>query len=1057
MAHASTRWMGTLARQGTARAWVRRGLALAAIVASVAAAVGACGGYETLDPPEPTGTGGGGGGTTGGPCTDGDMHECHVMIGQHDGVLTCLDGVETCEGGSWGPCSGVTRTRSTPAAPPEPPERLADELYPKPLSLSGAGPCVANPCDPNCQSFQENPGPGGVTIPPMLPPFPWTVGDINALPKAVLDLGTQEPCSTAEDCQFDQYCDNPSSVGCDHHPCATGTLTMMASPPVGVSGATGLNASCSPCVEKICNADPTCCNTDYPGPCLHDVCTVGAPLKKTCDPCAAAICAPGKAPGCCEMCNVDADCTALGLPGPCDTSTGPNANRCPCLGGMGGTCPLGATCTAGICVPNWGKTNCVNKVATLCAPKTCPTPNSWKAACVGKVASICGDSCDAAQGTCSHNICYSGDPLVAACDPCVTQICTTPVGMGGDPTCCTGAGTPVWTPACVAKVKTLCGQTCPPKGQCTSWLPDEKDTTCANADLTLGVPCGGHVPVCNRGTVAVPAGKIIDIVSYPAGAGKMPSSDPDKVLSSCNPGAGGTTSCTVTLAAPLAAGKCMDVTTCVGLTDGKELMVNPAGANHINECHCENNWTVFESAACTSPACIASASVSFVHKVSMYVSVDNSASMQSTATSNSCPPGMPLGNSGNLASRWTPMTAALKTFFQDPGSAGLGVALRWWPDRTAALLCDTTPAPGCPGPGGGTCGPPHVPLGILTAASGAADPQETALVNSVNGRQPCYNTPTYPALDGAETWAINRKNANPDEEVVVVFITDGTPNGCNEDYFQIAALAKNAYYNKNIRTYVIGFGANGQTFIEQIASAGGGKAFNLTAGAGLQNALLDAMNTIRGDFLPCDISIPVDGIMDPSKVSVVYTNGSGTNTTLTKQANAAGCGLGWYSDPANPANAKLCPSTCLTIQADTGAKVAAVVPCTMSLSPTTYSQTYHADCPKGTKTQWGFFTYDSTTGSNSNVVFDIRTADTVAGLPAGTIRTAATAHTAPTDTQVCNASKSCWVDLYSKLNGLPDARRDYLELIMKLNPSADGNTAPIVKDWEITYSCPDSE
>ncbi len=181
------------------------------------------------------------------------------------------------------------------------------------------------------------------------------------------------------------------------------------------------------------------------------------------------------------------------------------------------------------------------------------------------------------------------------------------------------------------------------------------------------------------------------------------------------------------------------------------------------------------------------------------------------------------------------------------------------------------------------------------------------------------------------------------------------------------------------------------------------------------------------------------------------------DTTLTKVANPAACGTGWYIDPANPANAKLCPATCTAIQADKGAKVQAVVPCQTTFTPITYTETYESTCPAGTKTQWGYFTYDSTTLSDSNVVFSVRSADTEVGLGSATQHLVATAHATPTDTQVCDASTACQVDLFNELGGLPDARRDWLEVTMELNPSMDGTIAPAVNDWQITFSCPDAE
>lgn len=1011
---------GAFHRAPPAAGRIRRVFALGALAAAAGVSMPACGGGDS--PPAAQGaTLSSGAGGPGSPCEDGAARACHIVLGEHDGVITCRDGVETCSNGAFGPCEGPTRAI---AAPPAGEPAPAAPGAPTPLSLSAPAPCLDNPCDPSCQVFVEDPGAAGVTIPPVAPPYPWTVGDVNALPASLLAEGTHEPCSTAEDCQLDQRCDNPSGVACAHHPCATGA---------------GLHATCSPCVQKICDAHPGCCNTEYPGPCLHDPCVQGSALKASCDPCVATICAAR--PGCCApLCTSNADCAALvGPASTCDAQ-----GRCTCGAGVG-ACPAGASCSSGRCTPFWGSASCAGQIPALCPGKTCPAPNTWTPACVAEVAATCGARCDAPPAGCPHDRCYTGDALpLASCgaDPCITQICTAP---GGDPTCCTSR----WTQQCVDRVETLCGEACPHKGLCTSWLPGEADPSCAGVDLTLGVPCDGSIPLCNRGAAPVPAGTTLDIVSYPAGAGELPSSEPSEVLSSCDP-APGAPACSVTLPSPLSGGSCVSVTGCDGLSDGMELLVNPAGPNHIGECHCENNWTLHDSGPCQSPACIASASVSSVKKVTMFVSVDASTSMACSLN------GCPAVCSDRLATRWAPMTAALTSFFADPASAGLGVALKLWPDTTVAGFCNDTPA--CPGPGGGGCAVPTVGLGTLAAAAGAADPHEQALIDAIQSRSPCRDTPMYPALDGATSWAVAHRAANPEEEVAVVLITDGVPSGCNTDVHAIAALASSAFHDHGVRTYAIGFGGSNPTFINQVASLGGGAAFNLTEGAGLQQALLDAMAAIRGDALPCDVEVPLAGASDPASVSVVVTSGAGVETTLAPLPDPASCGDGWYLDPLDPSIARLCPATCAAIQADPGAMVRAVVPCESSYSPLQYAQAYEADCPAGTKVQWGHLTYDSITPGDSSVLFQVRTADTAAGLSSAPLEDAAAARAAPVDTQDCGSGPPvCAVDLYDALGGLPAARKDHLELVMTLDPSSDGQLAPAVDAWGISYSCPASE
>ena len=160
----------------------------------------------------------------------------------------------------------------------------------------------------------------------------------------------------------------------------------------------------------------------------------------------------------------------------------------------------------------------------------------------------------------------------------------------------------------------------------------------------------------------------------------------------------------------------------------------------------------------------------------------------------------------------------------------------------------------------------------------------------------------------------------------------------------------------------------------------------------------------------------------------------------------------------NPTSAKLCPTTCSTIQGDIGAKVQVDTPCLAAYNPLTYKQTYTGVCPEGTKVQWGYFTYNTTVPGDSYVKFSIRTADTEAGLPLAIPTLVATAQSVP-DTQVCTLGgpAPCPIDLYNELNGLPAAQQDYLELEMYINPTSDSKAAPTVLDWNITYSCPPSE
>jgi hypothetical protein len=472
----------------------------------------------------------------------------------------------------------------------------------------------------------------------------------------------------------------------------------------------------------------------------------------------------------------------------------------------------------------------------------------------------------------------------------VAQICAL------DSTCCTAS----WSQACVDKVKTVCGEACGLQGDCVARLPGEIDPSCAGPDLTLGVPCGGTVTVCNRGGATAPAG--IEIVGYPAGAGEMPSCDPSPGAPAC------------ATADPIPPGECVEVSGCAGLADGVELLVNPAGASHADECRCDNNWSVVQSGACAPASCAGSKGSLLLRRPSMFIAFDSSTSMRSS--------GGTLND--RLATRWIPATTGLKQFLQDPASAGLDVALRFWPDNNPAP-CNEWPS--CPPAGGGGCAIPLVGPAALTPDAAPADAHEQALLDAINAKVANGDTPMFPALDGATAWAIGRKIAHADEDVSVVLITDGIPTGCNTDGNAIAGLAHSAFDVYGVRVHTVGFGNGDPTLLIKIAAAGGGMSAFMVDGPTLQSSLVASLVAIRGDSVACDAPIPYDGVIDPALISVHAAMSDGAELTLSSVPDAGSCGDGYYIDPANPAVAKLCPTTCAALRAQGTSRVDVETPC----------------------------------------------------------------------------------------------------------------------------------
>ncbi len=289
----------------------------------------------------------------------------------------------------------------------------------------------------------------------------------------------------------------------------------------------------------------------------------------------------------------------------------------------------------------------------------------------------------------------------------------------------------------------------------------------------------------------------------------------------------------------------------------------------------------------------------------------------------------------NQNNKWPQASNALIAFFQDPATAGLRIALRFFPHDQ--------PAAGCTNQGCNTnaCSQLLVPIGAVTKDPAPADTQEAALVSGVQSSAPGNGggTPMFAALGGAEQWAMAHAAAHPNEKVVVVLVTDGLPNGCDEDINNIAALASAARTSHGVLTYAVGLEGSAENQMDTIAVAGGtNKGIFIGSSANAQAELLAALKAIQGSQVSCEFQMPApkDGsTLDPKKVNVNYTPGGGSTQTLGQVGGAADCANGgWYYDnPTSPSKITLCPSTCSTVQADKAAKMEILLGCATQLQP----------------------------------------------------------------------------------------------------------------------------
>jgi hypothetical protein len=307
--------------------------------------------------------------------------------------------------------------------------------------------------------------------------------------------------------------------------------------------------------------------------------------------------------------------------------------------------------------------------------------------------------------------------------------------------------------------------------------------------------------------------------------------------------------------------------------------------------------------------------------------------------------GMMGGGCETGPTRWELASSALTQFFQDPGAADLGVALRFYPHDQ--------PVPGCTGDidnnpafdGGVTmgcdtnaCAMPMVDMGVLTADTAPADVQEGALVNAVMTSAPLVSgegTPTYVALAGAAQWAVAYQQAHTDQRTVIVLVTDGEPNGCNTQTDAIAGLAEDAFTTAEVRTYAIGLAGIGENFLNAIAMAGGtDQAFFVSDGATATQDLLAALNAIRGMALACDFPVPSSTssgmAIDPSLLNVNFSTTAGGEVELGLVTSAAECGdqqAWYYDDPMMPTRIMLCPAACASVTGDANASIAILAGC----------------------------------------------------------------------------------------------------------------------------------
>ncbi len=1004
-------------------------------------------------------------------CSAGEVRACGLTLSRTDTTLQCYSGVQYCEGQTWGACTDGTVT--TQKAPP-----LAAGY--ETLSISVARTCIGNPCDPYCLQHDEEP-----SDPLVAPPsssqsiYDWVVGNLSTFPGGLVKKGLEEPCETGADCQFNTKCTQPSNGACSHSVCQEGVA---------------LSDDCNECVTMVCAADSSCCDpaAASTSSCEHDPCEAGDPLRLGCDSCVDQICADPSDPvlgHCCDTAGswdqtcIDAVATTCGLSCGCDT--GETLENGSCYFHDSNSRKLDsarASCQAR--GPRWDLVEIDDATENAFLADYGSTNERW----IGNFTSS------------TYTNFASGEPDRSDAGAIMQSDGTWGAEKGtksnesiceGPPTKIQGSTTPVyeWTADCVALADSVCDVECDPDdpslsgGLCEPWYPGEIDASCPKPDLAGGVPCDGVIPICNHGTVAV-ENEDIRVIHFPANSQQYPLCAPDEThpqMEEC-----------IVKDVTIQPGECISVDDCADQLGGnREIMINPG--NLIDECSCLDNWTLYSDGTCGEPECGGGGTATYqvFRPVDIVVVVDNSSDMgaeiqqvEDTLYSGLAAPldaagvdyrivlvsrfgdvATPVGESNHPMCIGFPLgsnacTSPFESLRQNPPrfyhySADI---------ESEDALCVLLGSFDQPDEFGDT---PR--SGWTTAASAGwaqwLRPQSMkSFIVFSNDDVDCSDY-GYDLDDGQTESGGAKVAAAFDAEILNLSSAHfGTSTDRRYVVHSVVGLAEQATASDpwlpgdGIQTTRCGGSSRGPgTGYQALSTLTGGHRYPICDTANYETILGSiADEAILSSHDSCDFALPSASSYDLSNVTVAYTTSADVHVSLSEVTGSSACAAdSWYfDDPSNPTRITLCPSSCTAVHADPGTEVFLQLGCPRVAETATFSEVYEQQCQDGHLPKWTFLAYDSTIPGDATIDLAVRTADTQAGLASKTF--------VPV-TQVTSANAictmfpngNCPIDLHALLGNL-DARRDFLELQITLNPNSLG-VSPSFNDWEIRYSCPPGE
>jgi hypothetical protein len=272
----------------------------------------------------------------------------------------------------------------------------------------------------------------------------------------------------------------------------------------------------------------------------------------------------------------------------------------------------------------------------------------------------------------------------------------------------------------------------------------------------------------------------------------------------------------------------------------------------------------------------------------VYIMLDKSRSMNCPAADDACEnPPTTLAH----PTRWEAVTSAIDSFINAPTSAGIRVGVSFFPASGNDCIVASYAMP-------------SVPIAALPANA-------APIAMAIAVTTPKGGTPTVPALQGSIDYATAYTQTNTGRATIVLFVTDGQPNGCGSTISGAAMVAATGYAGMpQVKTYIVGLGATAS--LDAIALAGSGGAVHYFPATGNVAAQLFAVLKTIASTVTCDYLIP-PGNIDPMRVNVTVTPGGGVPQRVGYVAGTASCGPsgGWYYDnPTKPTKITLCPGTC---------------------------------------------------------------------------------------------------------------------------------------------------